>query len=444
MKNLIKGIIVLLIFNSILCGTAFAKERSYNLAHRKRDNKIEVAVVIKDNGIWAVNINEYSEKIMLNSGDYREPIISEDGYVAYRDIKNNLYITKIDFHEKVDNNNNVDDNISAYQWNKDGNLIYSKSTGGSYIFGVKDKTKDVLTGGKEFYTQILLGKDNSLFAVKNIMKKSDSENYPFPLGIVKLDLVSKKENVVVPYIPISSQNHDLGLDPKMDTISINGVNLIVWCRPNSASMTADGVPIGVYNDESNKCRKVLNEEIIVLTYEDMMSVSPIDDNLVAIINGAYRFMNVDKTLGVLNLEDDSFKKITKDGEVAMTPNYSSDGSKIIYSASTYSENLQQWENSNNQHIYEVNLENNEIIKLTNSYVGWDFYPNYINDDSEFVFIRKDKENKFSLIKGNREGEEQVIIDNILHLEDSALINEYFWYYGHYDMKKVFSNMKITQ
>jgi len=82
--------------------------------------------------------------------------------------------------------------------------------------------------------------------------------------------------------------------------------------------------------------------------------------------------------------------------------------------------------------------------LTNSSVGWDFYPNYINDDSEFVFIRKDKENKFSLIKGNREGTEQVIIDNILHLDDSASINEYFWYYGHYDMKKVFHNMEITQ
>ncbi len=230
----------------------------------------------------------------------------------------------------------------------------------------------------------------------------------------------------------------------MATISINGVNLIVWCRPNSASMTADGVPIGVYNDESNKCREVLNEEIIVLTYEDMMSASPIDDNLVAIINGAYRFMNVDKTLGILNLEDESFKKITKDGEVAMTPSYSSDGRNIVYSASTYSENLQQWENSNNQHIYEVNLENNEITKLTNSSVGWDFYPNYINDDSEFVFIRKDKENKFSLIKGNREGKEQVIIDNILHLDDSASINEYFWYYGHYDMRKVLHNMDITQ
>ncbi|WP_346898962.1 hypothetical protein [Clostridium sp. UBA7503] len=444
MKNLFKGIFVLLIFNYILCDVAFAKERSYNLADRKQNNKIEVAVVVKDEGIWAVNINKPSEKIIINSGNYREPIISENGYVAYRDTKDNLYIAKIDFHKKVDNNINVDDNVTAYQWNKDGNLIYSKSTGGAYIFGVKDKTKEALTGGKEFYTQILLGKDNSLFAVKNIIKKSNSDNYPFPLGIVKLDLASKKEKVVVPYIPINSQNHDLGLNPKMATISINGVNLIVWCRPNSASMTADGVPIGVYNDESNKCRKILNQEIIVLTYEDMMSVSPINDNLVAIINGAYRFMNVDKTLGILNLEDDSFKKITKDGEVAMTPNYSSDGSKIIYSASAYSENLQQWESSNNQHIYEVNLENNEITKLTNSSMGWDFYPNYINDDSEFVFIRKDKENKFYLVKGNREGKEQVIIDNILNTDDSASINEYFWYYGHYDMKKVFNNMEITQ
>ncbi|WP_346935426.1 hypothetical protein [Clostridium sp.] len=147
MKNLFKGIFVLLILSFILCGTAFAKERSYILTGRKEDKKIEVAVVIKDDGIWAVNINNSSEKIMLNMGDYREPIISENGYVAYRDIKNSLYITKIDFGKKVDNTIKVDDNITAYQWNKDGNLIYSMSTGGAYIFGVKDKTKEVLTEG---------------------------------------------------------------------------------------------------------------------------------------------------------------------------------------------------------------------------------------------------------------------------------------------------------
>jgi len=444
MKNLFKGIFVLLILSFILCGTAFAKERSYILAERKEDKKIEVAAVIKDDGIWAVNINNSSEKIMLNMGDYREPIISENGYVAYRDIKNSLYITKIDFRKKVDNTIKVDDNITAYQWNKDGNLIYSMSTGGSYIFGVKDKTKEVLTEGEEFYTQILLGRDNSLFAVKNIMKKSNSDNYLLPLGIVKLNLVSKKEKVVVPYIPINSQNGDLGLDPKMAAISINGVNLIVWCRPNSASITADGVPIGIYNDESSKCKEVLNEEIIVLTYEDMMSVSPTDDSLVAIINGAYRFMNVDKTLGIFNVEDESFKKVTKDGEVAMTPSYSSDGKKIIYSASTYSENLQQWVQSDNQHIYEVDLENDEITKLTNSGSGWDFYPRYINNDNEFIFIRKDKENKLSLIKGTKGEKEQIIIDGILNTDDSAPIYEYYWYYGHYDIKKVFHNMKITQ
>ncbi|WP_346912305.1 hypothetical protein [Clostridium sp.] len=444
MKNLFKGIFVLLILGFILCGTAFAKERSYILTERKEDKKIEVAAVIKDDGIWAVNINNSSEKIMLNMGDYREPIISENGYVAYRDIKNSLYITKIDFHKKVDNTIKVDDNITTYQWNKDGNLIYSMSTGGSYIFGVKDKTKEVLTEGEEFYTQILLGRDNFLFAVKNIMKKSNSDNYLLPLGIVKLNLVSKKEKVVVPYIPINSQNGDLGLDPKMAAISINGANLIVWCRPNSASITADGVPIGIYNDESNKCKEVLNEEIIVLTYEDMVSVSPTDDNLVAIINGAYRFMNVDKTLGIFNVEDESFKKVTKDGEVAMTPSYSSDGKKIIYSASTYSENLQQWIQSDNQHIYEVDLENDEITKLTDLGSGWDFYPRYINNDNEFIFIRKDKENKLSLIKGKKGEREQIIIDGILNTDDSAPIYEYYWYYGHYDIKKVFHNMKITQ
>jgi len=427
----------LIIFNFVFCGTIYAIERNYSLASDKENKKTEIAVVIREDGIWAVNINNPVEKIMLNKGkDYREPIISEEGYVAYRDINNKLYITKLDFKKNIDNIS-VDDSVTAYQWDKDGKLIYSKSTGGSYIFQIRDQTKEVLTQGEEFYTQILLGKDNSLFATKNVMKKVDSHSYTSPLGIVKLDLVSEKEKLVVPYIPINSQNDDLGLDPKMAAISVNGTNLFVWCRPNSASMTADGVPIGIYNDQSNKCKEVLNEDIIVLTYQDMMSVSPIDDNLVAIINGRYRFMGINKTLGIFNAENESFKKITKEGEVAMTPSYSSDGKRIIYSASIPNEDLQQWERSDNQHIYEVNLENNEISKLTSSTSGWDFYPKYINNDSEFIFIRKDKENKRSLIKGDKDRKEQVIIEGILNEED-------YWYYGHYNIEKVFDNMQIIR
>ena len=171
MKSLLKGIFILIIFNFVFCGTVYAIEKNYSLASEKENKKIEVAVVIREDGIWAVNINNPVEKIMLNKGkDYREPIISEEGYVAYRDINNKLYITKLDFKKNIDNIS-VDDSITAYQWNKDGKLIYSKSTGGSYIFEVKDQTKEVLTQGEEFYTQILLGKDNSLFATKNIMKK---------------------------------------------------------------------------------------------------------------------------------------------------------------------------------------------------------------------------------------------------------------------------------
>lgn len=444
MKNLFRGILILIIFNFILCGTAYAIEKNYSLNKDKANKETEIAVIIREDGIWAVNINNPTQKIMINKGkNYREPIISEDGYVAYRDIDNTLYISKLEL-DKTTDIITVDDSISAYQWYKNGKLVYSKSTGGAYIFNIKERTREILREGKEFYTQILLGKNNYLFATKNIVKKADSDSYASPLGIIKMDLISKKERVVVPYIPINSQNDDLGLDPKMATISINGVNLFVWCRPNSASITADGVPIGIYNDKNNKCKEVLNKEIIVLTYKDMMSVSPIDDNLIAIINGADRFMSKNKTLGVFNVEDESFKKITKGSEVAMTPSYSTDGKKIIYSASSPSEDLQQWEQSGNQHIYEVNLESNEIKKLTSNECGWDFYPKYINNNDEFIFIRKNKQNKLLLIKGDKKGNEQIIIDNILNPRDDVASNEYYWYYGHYDIREVFDNMRINQ
>lgn len=172
----------------------------------------------------------------------------------------------------------------------------------------------------------------------------------------------------------------------------------------------------------------------------MIDVSPKDNNIIALINGSSRFMNINKVLGILNIEKDNFIKITKDNKSAMTPSFSEDGNKIIYSSSPSMEDMQEWEASNNQNIYEVNLENNEIIKLTNSKDGFDFWPKYLSD-KEFIFIRKDRNNKFSLMKGNKEGKEEIIIDEIISPKDAALEAD-FWYYGHYNMNKIFDFMAI--
>lgn len=432
MKKYIKIIVLCCIFIFLSNKSAFSWP--------KINKNTDLAVVVKKDGIWAVNINNSEEKILLKEGEnYKYPRISKEGYIAFKNEDDELFISKISFNKKVENFR-VSDKVTCYKWNNEGKLLFSKYTGGLYLFDLNSKSIEDIKEGKEFYSQIVIGKDNLIFALKSEMIGEES-SYPLSLGIVELDLETKKEKIIVPYKPVNSKSGDLGLNPAVAAISKDGTKVIIWLRTNSASMTADGVPLGVYDSVTKEFKEINNKEITVLTYKDMIDVSPTDNNLFALINGSSRFMNTNKTLGVFDIENEAFKKITKDSEVAMTPSFSKDGNKIIYSASPSKENMQAWEKSFNQNIYEVDLENNEITKLTNSKEGFDFLPQYINDN-EFIFIRRDINDKFSLMKGNKEGGEEVIIDEIISPKDKALEEE-FWYYGHYNLNKIFTYKKIN-
>lgn len=431
MKNYIKRTFFLIIF------LFFIGELILALPIMNKD--INAAVVVKKDEIWAVNINDTKEKALLKEGEnYKFPLISMKGYVAFKNENNDLFVVKINFKNNEESFK-VSDKVASYAWDNEGNLLFSKYTGGLYLFDVNNKSVNDIKAEKEYYLQLALGKDNTIYGLKN-EGMTDENSYPMPLGIVELDLNTKKENMIVPYKPASSDNDGLGLNPSIAAVSKDGIRLIIWLRPNSASITADGVPIGIYDSVTKEFKEIKNEEIIVLTYKDMLALSPKDNNIIALINGSSRFMNINKVLGILNIEKDNFIKITKDNEAAMTPSFSEDGNKIIYSSSPSMEDMQEWEASNNQNIYEVNLENNEIIKLTNSKDGFDFWPKYLSD-KEFIFIRKDRNNKFSLMKGNKEGKEEIIIDEIISPKDAALEAD-FWYYGHYNMNKIFDFMAI--
>lgn len=428
------AIVLLIIFNR-----SIVKAEINDIYNNELYESSDIVVVVKKDGIYAVDISNPSVSLLLKEGEnYMYPLISNDGYVAFKNNSNELNVAKIDFNNKI-YSFKVDDKVSSYAWTEEGKLIYSKSTGGVYILNPKDKSIDVLKAGREFYSQIISGRDNLIFAIGNIFNENNLEGYPTPIGIIKFDIRSKQEEIILPYIPVNIESGDLGLNPKIATISKDGKNLLIWLRPNSASTTADGVKLGVINIEDNKFKEI--KDIITLTYEDNLDVSPVDNNLIALINGNSRFMNTNKTLGILNIKDESFKSITKDDEVAMTPSYSVYGNKIIYSASKSNDNLQKWESYFNQHIYEVDLENNKITKLTNSISAFDFSPKYINDE-EFIFIRKDRDKRFSLLKKMRNGEENVIIEDLIEGENTTL-EEDLWYYGHYDINKIFTYKKLN-
>lgn len=397
-----------------------------------------VAVVVKKNSIWAIDIEDSTKQVELDKeGEFISPIISlGDGWVAYTKNKDNLYIANIDF-KNVKEPMKVSEKIASYTWDNKGNLIFSRTSGGIYTFNINDMKQNTESyPTEEFYMNMVFNGGNKLFAEKYTKVMSEDFIYNKPLGIVQYDFSTGNEKTVVAYIPQKYPGDVSGLDPRIAGMSHDGTELFVWCRPNSASISADGVPLGYYDIEREKFTQITNTEIIALAYKDNISPSPKSNVLIALINGNMREMNKNKTLGLLDIRTEKFIPLTEKGKVAMTPCYSKDSKRILYSGGKEDELGSGWFKPGHNQIYEITIKNKEIKKLTNSQDGFDFYPKYIDDD-KFVFVRWKNNNQLELVKSTYSGNESVITKDILYSDD-------YWYYGHYNIEKVLDIGKMEK
>lgn len=199
-------------------------------------------------------------------------------------------------------------------------------------------------------------------------------------------------------------------------------------NPHSGSLSADGLGLAAYDTVLNKYIKCPNPQIITLGYEDNFSSDPLNIKLIALINGAGREMNENKTLGVLNLITGSFEDMLPKGLVAMTPYYSPDGRNILYAAGAKVEgleNLSKWLDYKHP-IYKIDTKTKEITQLTNYAKGFDFAPIYINA-KDIVFLRRDSTGNISLWKLQK-GKETKIIENLIFYKDEFKTQ---YYYGHF-------------
>ncbi|WP_459480562.1 hypothetical protein [Clostridium saccharoperbutylacetonicum] len=134
--------------------------------------------------------------------------------------------------------------------------------------------------------------------------------------------------------------------------------MYIWNGPKSGSLSADATEFSVYDILNNKF--IENNNMIALAYKDNISQNPVDSNLVAVNNGEYRDMYYNKTLGIYNVDNNSFTNLLPQDQVSMTPDYSADGKNIVYSGTNsikVSELIsnKEWENQPH-YIYAVNTD----------------------------------------------------------------------------------------
>lgn len=368
------------------------------------------------------------------------PVISRDGlYVAYTKI-NNLYVSNIKTHELTE----VAKDIESYDWDSAGDLIYSTKNTGMSIYKTNTKKSTEIIKNENNYDNIKCDSKNKVYANKVYNYTEGDLQYGKALGIISYDLDNKSEKLILEgKTGIDKEtgeeytNADIfespGSTPNVSQISSDDKYIYIWNKPRSGSMSADMTEYAVFDISNNKFIQFNKDYAYALAYKNNISQNPADSNSVALNSGIGRDMFSNKTLGILNINNNTFTNLLPENQVSMTPSYSRDGKNILYSGSEaldekdLNSTLKTWQ-SEHHNIYEVNSETKKITQITTGKY-FDFMPTYLSNN-EILFVGGDGDS-FNLWK-IKDGVETKLGDSLSF--DSEYANS--WYYGHYKTEMV--------
>lgn len=398
----------------------------------------EFAVFAANDGLYMSELKENNPVLLDKSDKIKLPIISKDGlFVAYTK-EDNLCVCNINTHEVTE----ISKNIESYNWSSSDNLIYSVKNSGLSMYNVYSKNSISLINNEYNYYNINCDSKNKIYANKDLEYTEGNNQYIKSVGIISYDLDSKEEKVLLEgragngkdtgeQSTYSELLESIGSRPNVSKISSDDRYMYIWNKTNAGSISADMTGFSVYDLLNNKF--IENDNMIALAYKDNISQNPVDSNIVAVNNGEYRDMYSNKTLGIFNVQTNTFVSLIPENQVSMTPDYSGDGKNVVYSGTNSlkndtSQNLNNWE-SQSHNIYQVNVETKKVTQITNNN-SFDFMPKYLLNN-EILFVRKDGDS-YSLWK-TKDGVETKLADS-LSFDSTAYTKSR--YYGHYATEQV--------
>ena len=407
----------------------------------KTNKTTEFAVFVSNDGLYMSELKENNPILLDKSEKIKLPIISKDGlYVAYTK-DNSLYVCNIKTSETTE----VCKDVDSYNWNNLGELIYSAKNSGLSIYNANDKNSIILINNEYDYFNINCDSKNKIYANEILQSTKDNVQTTKSTGIISYDLDKKEETVLLESkqgtdkeigekYTVSELFESLGSTPNVSKISSDDRYLYIWNKPRSGSMSADMTKFAVYDILNNKF--IENDSMVALAYKDNISQNPVDSKLVAVNNGEGREMYSNKTLGILNTENNTFNNLLPENQVSMTPSYSDDGNNILYSSSDNnlkdqihnSSSLKVWA-SQPHNIYEVNVDTKKVTQITKG-SSFDFMPKYLLNN-EVLFVRADGDS-YSLWK-TKDGVETKLAEAV-NFNSKAYTQSL--YYGHYETEKV--------
>ena len=429
--SVLMGMFILVTGFTVACGVAPVQVK---------DKNDSIAVYIKDDGLYYSPLTGGNEVKIQEGQNFEYPLISKEGsYIAYTKA-NSLFIYNIkegDYEQIADG---IEHYYNSYSWFDNETLIYgsSKEPGFKVLNVLSKEIKEHLD---EYYYVGLVASKNTLVYGSRLNRWSN-ENGEFMSndGVVEIDLKqydsdNNKFSVKVVVEGRQSTLEAIGYNPIVWDVSADGKLVYIMEKPASGSLSSDGISIGIYDVEA-KTHAVL-QDLTTLSYKNHLALNP-KSKLIGLIVGAGRDMIENKEVVALEVDrSGSYQTINFMDQklVAMTPSFTLDGKKILYSATKAAEDLpgasvhEVW-NQKAHHIYEYDLETKKIKQLT---VGenFDFLPLQVANN-ELLFVRYKGGDFYSLIK-LADGQEEIVADNIKFSGGSD--NGDFGFYGHIDTER---------
>lgn len=406
------------------------------------DNNLEgndsLVVYIKEDGLYYSYLNGENETKVHDGNSFEYPLVSEGGnYIAYTK-EGSLYIynVKDESYEKIDDG--IEHYYRAYDWLDDTSIIYALGEkSGFEVLNVLTKERRSHLD-EYYYSGLMTSKNNMIYGTKVNRWTTIEGEFMSNDGIVEIDLNNYDEdkkqfstNIIVE--GRKSTDETIGYNPVVWDISVDGKYIYIMEKPASASLSSDAIGIGVY-DVKEKTHTEFTD-IDTLSYKNHLTINP-STNMIALVEGVGRDMienkevvlldiNKDKSYDIINITDEDF--------VAMTPSFTFDGKKLLYSATEaidpnaiidYNQIYNNWEKQPYS-IYEYNLDSSKIRKITKEN-DFDFMPISISND-EILFSRYKGNGYYSLIKLSN-GKENIVADDIMF--SGGKDNYPFGYYGH--------------
>lgn len=407
------------------------------------DENGSFAVYIKEDGLYFSYLDK-KEEIKVHEGkEFIYPLISKSGsYIAYTKEKS-LYIYDIKNKRDEKIADNIEHYYISYDWIDNESIVYSTDSPGFIIYNASTKERKEHIDDY-YYANFRSANKNTIYSIKMSKWTTEEGDFAANNGIVEIHLneYDSQNKLFTSNMIIEgrrSTDEMIGYDPIIWKITDDGKYIYIMEKPSSGSLSADGIGIGIYDVEKKIHTKFT--DITLLPYKDNLSINPRNNNLIALIEGAGREMILNKEVILLDInKDKTFNTINfmdKD-LVAITPSFTSDGEKLLYSATkgqdeswnfNYNKAFEDWE-VQPHHIYEYDLKNSQVKKITEG-DNFDFMPISISKDN-ILFCRYKGNGYHSLIKLFN-GKEEILADNIII--DYENEGRAFGFYGHLDTEK---------